>query len=68
MQSRMAQHIASFESFHALRIEEEQLPLTVTDRDPGDRPTEAEHPLNVFIRKCWAWTLVWPPTTPLPSP
>ncbi len=43
MQSRMAQHIASFESFHELRIEEDQLPLTATDRDPGYRPTEKDH-------------------------
>ena len=53
MQSRMLEHIDSFERFHELRIEEEHLPLDVTDRDPGYRPTEDEDPLNVFIRKCW---------------
>ncbi len=53
MQSRILEHIASFESFHELRIEEEQLPLDITDRDPGYRPTQDEDPLNVFIRKCW---------------
>ena len=53
MQSRMLEHIDSFERFHELRIEEERLPLDVTDRDPGYRPTEDEDPLNVFIRKCW---------------
>ena len=53
MQSRMLEHISSFETFHELRIEEEQLPLDITDRDPGYRPTQDEDPLNAFIRKCW---------------
>ena len=53
MQSRMLDHIATLETFHELRIEEHHLPLDVTDRDPGYRPTEQEDPLNVFIRKCW---------------
>ena len=53
MQSRMLDHIAVLETFHELRIEEQHLPLDVTDRDPGYRPTEQEDPLNVFIRKCW---------------
>ncbi len=52
MHSRLLEHIATFETFQELRIEEQRLPLRYTDRDPGYRPTEEEDPLNVFIRKC----------------
>ncbi len=52
MHSRLLEHIATFETFQELRIEEQRLPLHYTDRDPGYRPTAEEDPLNVFIRKC----------------
>ena len=52
MQSRLLEHIATFETFQELRIEEQRLPLRYTDRDPGYRPTAEEDPLNAFIRKC----------------
>lgn len=52
MHSRLLEHIATFEIFQELRIEEQRLPLRYTDRDPGYRPTAEEDPLNVFIRKC----------------
>jgi amidase len=52
MQSRMTDTIAALEAFNELRVEERRPPLTFRDRDPGYRPTEAEDPLNVFIRKC----------------
>ncbi len=50
--ARMLEHLATFETFQELRIEEQRLPFRYTDRDPGYRPTVAEDPLNVFIRKC----------------
>lgn len=52
MHSRLLEHIATFEIFQELRIEEQRLPFRYTDRDPGYRPTAEEDPLNVFIRKC----------------
>ena len=49
---RILEHIEAMEQFQELRIEEDQPPLRYFDRDPGYRPTEAEDPLNAFIRKC----------------
>ena len=49
---RMQDQIDSLEEFLELRIEEERPPLRHLERDPGYRPTEAEDPLNAFIRKC----------------
>ncbi len=50
--SRLHEHIASMEEFLELRIEEHRPPLRYLERDPGYRPSEAEDPLNAFIRKC----------------
>jgi len=52
IQSRMLDTIASLEALDELRVEERRPPLRVTPRDPGSRPTEADDPLNVFIRRC----------------
>ncbi|MDP6707609.1 MAG: amidase family protein [Alphaproteobacteria bacterium] len=49
---RLQKHIESMEKFLELRIEEHRPPLKYLKRDPGYRPTEAEDPLNAFIRKC----------------
>ena len=49
---RILEHIEAMEQFQELRIEEDQPPLRYFDRDAGYRPTEAEDPLNAFIRKC----------------
>jgi amidase len=49
---RLQGQIDSLEEFLELRIEEDRPPLRHLDRDPGRRPTEAEDPLNAFIRKC----------------
>ena len=52
MSSRMTEAIDALEAFYEMRIEEQSLPLEFLSRDPGYRPTEAEDPLNAFIRKC----------------
>lgn len=49
---RMTEQIDALEAFMELRIEEHRLPLRHLTRDPGYRPTEAEDPLNAFIRRC----------------
>lgn len=49
---RMDQQVRDMEDFLELRIEEAKPPLKYFERDPGYRPTEAEDPLNLFIRKC----------------
>ncbi len=50
--TRLLEHIGAMEAFLELRIEEDRPPLRHLARDPGYRPTEAEDPLNAFIRKC----------------
>ncbi|MCI0546984.1 MAG: amidase [Candidatus Rokubacteria bacterium] len=52
IQSRMVDTVAALEAFDELRVEERRPPLRITRRDPGARPTEAEDPLNIFIRRC----------------
>ena len=52
IQSRMMDTIAALETFDEMRVEERRPPLRFTDRDPGSRPSEAEDPLGVFIRRC----------------
>ena len=52
MQARMGDHIAMFEAFQEMDIEEQCLPLKYTNRDRGYRPTEQEDPLHAFITKC----------------
>ena len=52
MQSRMAEVLASLESFWAMQVEEQRLPSSYHTRDPGYRPSPQEDPLNLFIRKC----------------
>jgi len=49
---RLKDNIGAMEDFLELRIEEHRPPLRHLERDPGHRPTEAEDPLNAFIRKC----------------
>jgi amidase len=49
---RMQQQVRDMEDFLELRVEEHRPPLRHFERDPGYRPTEAEDPLNLFIRKC----------------
>src|SRR5437016_4818120 len=49
---RLQDQIAAMEEFIELRLEEHRPPLRYLERDPGYRPTEAEDPLNSFIRKC----------------
>ena len=49
---RLQDQIGAMEAFLELRIEEQRLPLRHLERDPGYRPSEAEDPLNAFIRKC----------------
>lgn len=50
--NRLHEHVGMMEEFLELRIEEHRPPLRHLERDPGYRPTEAEDPLNAFIRKC----------------
>jgi amidase len=50
--SRLQDQIGAMDEFLELRIEEQRLPLRHLERDPGYRPTEAQDPLNAFIRKC----------------
>ena len=49
---RLHKQIDDMEEFLELRVEEHRPPLRHLNRDPGYRPTEAEDPLNAFIRKC----------------
>jgi amidase len=49
---RLHEHVAALETFLELRIEEHRPPLRHLQRDAGHRPTEAEDPLNAFIRVC----------------
>jgi amidase len=50
---RLQNQVATMEAFLELRVaEEHRPPLRHFARDPGHRPTEAEDPLNVFIRRC----------------
>jgi amidase len=50
--NRIQQQVEAMEAFLELRAEEHRPPLRYLERDPGYRPTEAEDPLNAFIRKC----------------
>jgi amidase len=52
IQERMMDTIAALEAFDEMRVEERRPPLRFTDRDPGTRPSEAEDPFGVFIRRC----------------
>ena len=49
MQSRMAEVLASLESFWAMQVEEQRLPSSYHTRDPGYRPSPQEDPLNLLI-------------------
>src|SRR5215469_14227134 len=52
IQERMMGTIAALEDFDEMRVEERRPPLRFTDRDPGARPSAAEDPHGVFIRRC----------------
>ena len=52
IQERMMDTIAALEAFDEMRVEERRPPLRFTDRDPGGRPSDADDPHAVFIRRC----------------
>jgi amidase len=52
IQARMVDTVAALEAFDEMRVAEHRLPLRITERDPGHRPSADEDPLGAFIRTC----------------